>query len=159
MVFCQHISSHVQIYNCLSLITMQVSYTFYKSMNCYRIQLNAHRSASVTDRNQVLHSDKTTAKPRRTSAKIASFPVDIRTGHLQNVRSVTASASYLHSIYDLKVCDEETSVQILCFWTLSIVPLLSMTPSSLYFKTLYFRDWNLSPSSCKTYADGPNQQS
>jgi hypothetical protein len=36
---------------------------------------------------------------------------------------------------DLKVCDDGTLVQILYFWTLSIVLFLSKTPSCLYVKT------------------------
>jgi hypothetical protein len=39
---------------------------------------------------------------------------------------------------DLKLCDDSTSVQILCFWTLSVVLFLSKTPPCLYFKTQRF---------------------
>jgi hypothetical protein len=46
-------------------------------------------------------------------------------------------------------------VQILCFWTLSIILFLSKTSSCLYFKT-HFGHWIVSPSSGKTYSDGPN---
>jgi hypothetical protein len=35
----------------------------------------------------------------------------------------------------------EITVQILCFWTLSIVLSLSKTPSCLFFKTQRFGDW------------------
>jgi hypothetical protein len=58
---------------------------------------------------------------------------------------------------DLKVCDNGTLVQILRFWTLSIVLSLSKTPSCLYFKTQRFGDWILSPSLVKTYSVGSNQ--
>jgi hypothetical protein len=60
--------------------------------------------------------------------------------------------------YDLKVCDDGTLVQILCFWISSIILVLSKTPSCLYFKTQHFRDWIRSPSSGKTYSVGPNQE-
>jgi uncharacterized membrane protein YoaT (DUF817 family) len=43
---------------------------------------------------------------------------------------------------------KEENVQILCFWTLSIILFL--------FKTQRLGDWLLSPSSGKTYSFGPN---
>jgi hypothetical protein len=58
---------------------------------------------------------------------------------------------------DLKVCDDRTVVQILRFWTLSIVWPLSKTPFYLFIKTQRFRDWILSPSSGKTYSVGSNR--
>jgi hypothetical protein len=65
--------------------------------------------------------------------------------HLLNLRKI-----------DRKVCDDGTLVQILCFWTLSIVISLSKTRSCLFFKTR-FGDCILSPSSGKTYSVGPNR--
>jgi hypothetical protein len=56
--------------------------------------------------------------------------------------------------YDLKVCDDGTLVQILHFWTLSIVLSLSKLSFCLSFKTQRFGDWILSPSSGKTYLVG-----
>jgi hypothetical protein len=38
---------------------------------------------------------------------------------------VTARSELLHTKRDLKVCDDGTLVQILCFWALSIVLSLS----------------------------------
>jgi hypothetical protein len=57
--------------------------------------------------------------------------------------------------YDLKVCDDGTLVQILCFWTLSIV---LKTLFSLYYKIQRLGDWILSPSSGKTYSVGPSSR-
>jgi hypothetical protein len=48
-------------------------------------------------------------------------------------------------------------VQILRFWTLSIVLSSSETPSCLFSKTQRFVDWILSPSSGKTYSVGSNR--
>jgi hypothetical protein len=49
-------------------------------------------------------------------------------------------------------------VQILCFWTLSIVTALSKKHRPAYFfKTQRFGDWILSPSSGKTHSAGPNR--
>jgi hypothetical protein len=60
---------------------------------------------------------------------------------------------------NLKVCDDGTLIQILCFWTLSIVLFFFKTPSCFYLKTQHFGDWILSQSSDKTYSVGPNRQS
>jgi hypothetical protein len=51
---------------------------------------------------------------------------------------------------DLKVCDDGTLVQILCFCT------LSKTPSCLFCKTWRFGEWILSPKRCvlKNKQDG-----
>jgi hypothetical protein len=57
----------------------------------------------------------------------------------------------------IKSDDDCTLVQILNFWTLSIVLSLSKTPSCLCFKTQRFGDGILSPSSGKTYSIGPNR--
>jgi hypothetical protein len=59
--------------------------------------------------------------------------------------------------YDLKICNDGTLVEILCFWTLSIALFLSKSPFSSHFKTQRFGDWILSPSSGKTYSVGPNR--
>jgi hypothetical protein len=48
-------------------------------------------------------------------------------------------------------------VQILCFWTLSIVFSLTKTSSCLFFKIQRFGDWILSSYSGKTYSFGPNR--
>jgi hypothetical protein len=45
--------------------------------------------------------------------------------------------------YDLKVCDDGTLVQILRFWTLSIILSLSKTSSCLSSKRQRFGDWIL----------------
>jgi hypothetical protein len=47
-------------------------------------------------------------------------------------------------------------VQILCFWTLSIILSLSKT-LPVYFSKQRFGDWILSPSSGKTYSVGTNR--
>jgi hypothetical protein len=60
-----------------------------------------------------------------------------------------------HKIIRLKVCDDGTLVQILCFWTVSIVLSSSKKPSCLFFRTQRFGDWILSPSSGKTYSLSP----
>jgi hypothetical protein len=55
-------------------------------------------------------------------------------------------------IKDVKLCDEGTLVQMLCFCTLSIVLSLSKKPSCLFFKTQGCGNWILSLSSGKTYS-------
>jgi hypothetical protein len=62
--------------------------------------------------------------------------------------------------YDLKVCDDGKSVQLLCSWTLSIVLFfffLSKCP--VYISKQRFGDWILSLSSRKTYSVGSSRQS
>jgi hypothetical protein len=75
---------------------------------------------------------------------------------------LTGKDKCLLQIRYLKVCDDGTLIQILCFWTLSIVLFLSKTPSYFYLKTQRFEDWSLTPSSGKTYSvglyrTGPNE--
>jgi hypothetical protein len=41
-------------------------------------------------------------------------------------------------------CDEDALIQILCFWTLPIVLVLSKTRSCLFFQTQSFGDWIVS---------------
>jgi hypothetical protein len=63
---------------------------------------------------------------------------------------------YQHSI-TVQILKLLPSLQILCFWTSSIILLsLSKTPSCLYYKTQRFRDWILSPSSGKALSIGPD---
>jgi hypothetical protein len=63
----------------------------------------------------------------------------------------------MKQVHDLEVCDDDTLVQALYFWTISIVLFLSKTPFSLCFQTQRFGDWILFPSSAKTYLVGPNR--
>jgi hypothetical protein len=56
-------------------------------------------------------------------------------------KQINGKCSNTGNKYDLKICDDGTLIQILCFWTLSIALFL--------FKTQRFGDWILSPSSGK----------
>jgi hypothetical protein len=62
------------------------------------------------------------------------------------------------SLKDLKVYNDGTLVQILCFWILSIVLSLSKN-IGLFILKKRFGNWILSPSSGKTYSVGPNRWS
>jgi hypothetical protein len=69
-------------------------------------------------------------------------------------------SNYWHFVIEktssLVIDSSKYLVQVLCFWTLSIV--LSLSKTVLFiFKTQRFGDQILSPSSGKTYSVGPNQ--
>jgi hypothetical protein len=78
-----------------------------------------------------------------------------------SVRSSTGSAKreinvdnifkYKLRKWDLKFCDDDTLIQILCSLALSIIQFL--------FKTQRFGDRIMSRSSGKTYSAGPNRYS
>jgi hypothetical protein len=59
------------------------------------------------------------------------------------------------NVRKIEIHTAEHKIEILWFWTLSIILSLSKTLSRLFFKT-HFRDWIQSPSSGKTYTVGPN---